>query len=135
MVDTWAWIALYNPADQYHDVAQIASAQLLAAGYPWLTTNFVLDETYTPLRRWASAARDIGFGHRIRVIAESGMLEIIAITPKIEQMAWQLFERYDEVPALSYTDCTTFAVMQQRNVSMAFTGDEHFHVFGFVTRP
>jgi predicted nucleic acid-binding protein len=47
MVDTWAWIALYNPADQYHDVAQIASEELLAAGHRWLTTNFVLDETYT----------------------------------------------------------------------------------------
>jgi predicted nucleic acid-binding protein len=58
MVDAWAWIALYNPADQYHTI-----------------------------------------------------------------------------PRLSYTDCTTFAVMQQRDIATAFTGDEHFRILGFTIRP
>ena len=42
MVDAWAWIALYNPADQYHDIARLANEELLAARYSLLTTNFIL---------------------------------------------------------------------------------------------
>ena len=135
MVDAWAWIALYNPADQHHDIARLANEELVAVGYHWLTTNFILDEAYTALRRWASAARAIGFGRRIQAIAASGALEIVTITPTIEQAAWQLFERYDKVPHLSYTDCATFAVMQQRGITVAFTGDEHFHILGFTIQP
>ncbi|TEU11637.1 MAG: PIN domain-containing protein [Anaerolineales bacterium] len=68
-------------------------------------------------------------------IAASGALEIVTVTPEIEQAAWQLFERYDTVPYLSYTDCTTFAVMQQRGITTVFTGDEHFQILGFTIRP
>jgi predicted nucleic acid-binding protein len=100
-----------------------------------LTTNFILDEAYTALRQWGSPARAVSFGHRIQAIAASGALEIITITPEIEQAAWQLFERYDAVPHLSYTDCTTFVVMQQRGITTVFTGDEHFHILGFTIRP
>lgn len=135
MVDTWAWIALYNPDDQYHDVAQLANEELLEAGYHWLTTNFVLDEAYTALRRGASAAQAIELGHEIQAIAASGALEIVTITPELEEVAWQLFERYDDVRGLSYTDCTTFALMQQRNIDVAFTDDDHFHILGFTTQP
>ena len=135
MVDAWAWIALYNPDDQYHDIARLTNEELLAARYCPLTTNFILDEAYTSLRRRGSPARAVSFGRRIQAIAASGALEIVTITPKIESAAWQLFERYDTVPHLSYTDCTTFAVMQQRNITTVFTGDEHFHILGFITRP
>ncbi len=135
MVDTWAWIALYNPTDQHHEAAKLANEALLTAGYHWITTNFILDEAYTGLRRWGSAARAISFGRQIQTVADSGALEIISITPQIEQAAWQIFERYDTVSNLSYTDCTTFVVMQQRGITVAFTQDEHFHIFGFTTRP
>jgi predicted nucleic acid-binding protein len=135
MVDAWAWIALYNPADQYHEMARLANEDLLSAGYSLLTTNFILDEAYTALRQWGSPARAISFGRRIQDIAASGALEIVTITPEIEQAAWQLFERHDTIPRLSYTDCTTFAVMQQRDIATAFTGDEHFRILGFTIRP
>jgi predicted nucleic acid-binding protein len=135
MVDAWAWIALYNPADQYHDIARLANEELLAARYSLLTTNFILDEAYTALRQWGSPARAISFGRKIQAIAASGALEIVTITPEIEQAAWQLFERYDAVPRLSYADCTTFAVMQKLGITTVFTGDEHFHILGFTIRP
>ena len=82
-----------------------------------------------------SPVRAIKFGRRIQVIAATGALKIVTIIPEIEQAAWQLFERYDAVPRLSYTDCTTCAVMQQRDIATVFTGDEHFHILGFTIRP
>jgi predicted nucleic acid-binding protein len=86
MVDAWAWIALYNPADQCHDIARLANEELLAARYSLLTTNFILDEAYTALRQWGSPARAISFGRKIQAIAASGALEIVTITPEIERL-------------------------------------------------
>jgi uncharacterized protein len=134
-IDTWAWLALYNPADQFHDIAQVANEELLSESYAWLTTNFVLDGTYTALRRWTSHARAVGFGNTVRAIAESGAVEIVTLTPTVEQTAWKLFTRYDTIPHLTYTDCTSFAVMRERGINLAFTGDEHFRFAGFEIRP
>lgn len=134
MVDTWAWVALYNPADQYHQRARSVHEELVN-GYDWITTNFILDETYTALRRWSSPDRAVRFGRRIRAIAATGALTVVTVGPDIETQAWGIFERYDTVRHLSYTDCTTFAVMQRLDVGEAFTGDGHFNLLGFVTRP
>lgn len=80
-------------------------------------------------------ARAIDFGRKIRTIAATGALDIVTIEPEIESRAWQLFERYDTVSDLSYTDCTTFAVMQLYDINIAFTGDAHFHILGFSAKP
>ena len=55
----------------------------------------------------------------------------------VDAWAWiALYNPADQtVPRLSYTDCTTFVIMQQRNITTVFTGDEHFHILGFATRP
>lgn len=134
LVDAWAWIALYNPHDQHHERASAAHPALVKT-YDWVTTNFILAETYTALRRWGSPARAVGFGRRIQTIAATGALEVITLAPELESRAWQLFERYDTVSDLSYTDCTTFAVMQWHDITVAFTGDAHFHMLGFNTKP
>jgi predicted nucleic acid-binding protein len=135
MVDAWAWIALYNPSDQHYAIAILAQEELLKAGYRWYTTNFVLDEAYTALRRWGSHSRAVQFGRRMQAIANSGALEIIAVSPEVERAAWELFERYDTVANLSYTDCTTAAIMQDRGIRTIFTGDGHFRIMGFEVKP
>ena len=48
-VDTNAWIALNYPKDQFHLTAVNLNQQLLEQGSQYITTNFVLDETYTGL--------------------------------------------------------------------------------------
>jgi predicted nucleic acid-binding protein len=135
MVDAWAWIALYNPSDQHYAIATLAQEELLKAGYRWYTTNFVLDEAYTALRRWGSHHRAVQFGRRIRAIVDSSVLEVVAVTPEVEHVAWELFERYDTVSDLSYTDCTTATIMQDRRIRTIFTGDGHFRVMGFEVQP
>jgi len=48
-VDTNAWIALNYPKDRYHSKAAKLNRRFLKDGYRYITTNFVLDETYTGL--------------------------------------------------------------------------------------
>jgi len=135
MVDTWAWLALNDEGDADYAVAKIANEDLLDRGYILVTTNFILDEAYTLLRRRVSAQQAIQFGNDIQQAADSGALELITINPEIESEAWKIFAKYDEVKGLSYTDCTTFAVMRQQEITEVFTADDHFSMMGFIKYP
>lgn len=135
LVDSWAWLGLYNESDSYHEVAVLAYNELLDAEYILVTTNVILAETYTNLRRWASPSIAIGFGRTIRSVVETGALEIARVTAEDEAAAWEIFEKYADLRDLSFNDCTTFALMQRLGISEAFTGDKHFTIMGLVIHP
>lgn len=126
-VDTNAWIALNSKRDNLHEEAMIANRRLLEHGYRYLTTNFVLDETYTGLRMKIGHFAAVDFGEKLR---QSRMVTIIHISPDIETEAWQLFKQYAD-KEFSFTDCTSFAVMRQWGLDEAFTNDHHFSQMGF----
>lgn len=48
------------------------------------------------------------------------------ITEAHLEKAWNLFKRYKDIPKLSFTDCTSFVIMQERGIKYVFTGDTHF---------
>ncbi len=135
LVDTWAWLALNYKGDQDYQRAQTANRELLGQNYSYVTTNFVLDETYTLLRRRAYAQRSVEFGREIQQVISMGGLKLITITPAIEQDAWRIFEKYHNLPGLSYTDCTSFAVMRLLKIQEVFSNDKHFTIMGFTKRP
>ena len=65
-VDTGAFIAITDKSDQYHSKATAYFRKLLKLRHPLLTTNFVLDETYTRLKRKLGSKASITFGDEIR---------------------------------------------------------------------
>lgn len=135
LVDTWAWLALHNPRDNFHKVAITAYNEFLDQEYLFVTTNFILAESYTNLRRWGSPKLSIRFGRLLQQAASTDALEIVRVTAEDEVAAWSMFEKYDELTDLSFIDCTTFAVMRRLGLSEAFTGDKHFSLMGLTIRP
>lgn len=135
LVDTWGWLAVHNPKDNFHKLALATYNDLLDQDMSFVTTNFVLAETYTNLRRWGSVNLSIKFGRSLAPIANTGALTIVRVTADDEIAAWSLFEKYDDLPDLSYIDCASFAVMHRLGLSEALTGDKHFTLLGFTIRP
>jgi predicted nucleic acid-binding protein len=130
-VDTGAFIAVTDKSDQYHSIAIAHFGELLGVREPLLTTNFILDETYTRLKRRLGSHAAITFGDTIR---KSDQIEIITVNEEIEKQAWKIFKKYHD-HAFSYTDCTSFAVMKMKKLKMAFAFNGHFNIFGFNTIP
>ena len=93
-----------------------------------VTTNFVLDETYTGLRGKIQHTAILRFRDSVR---QSRRLSVIRITEAVEDQAWEIFARYEDKD-FSFTDCTSFAMMQQLGITTAFAFDEHFGQFGFT---
>ena len=133
-VDTCGWIALNNKRDTFFDKAQRINKELLTKSYRYITTNFVLDETYTALLDKANHFITVNFGESIR---KANTVDVIYITKDIEDRSWNLFKRYSDKD-FSFTDCTSFIIIQdlirhmgQKFERKIFTNDKHFKQMGY----
>ena len=127
-VDTNAWIALNYPKDRHHSKAAKLNRRFLKEGFRYITTNFVLDETYTGLLKKISHNRIVAFGENIK---KSQVVRVIRIEPDHEDKGWLLFAKYSD-KIFSFTDCTSFVVMRELHIKQVFTNDHNFEQVGFV---
>jgi predicted nucleic acid-binding protein len=124
-VDTSAWFAAVVPTDSDH----LHAARWLAANSePLLTTDYVIDEILTLLRARGERQRARVLGEKF---FEASMTEVYYLTEDDIRQAWSVFHRYDD-KSWSFTDCASKVVIEQMNISEAFTFDHHFKQFGSV---
>ena len=130
-VDTGAFLARYLARDQHHQAAQAAWRDLPARPWPVYTSNFVLDETFTLLGRWASPefAAD-----RAEALLTSATLVILRPDHDDELEALELFRKYGD-QKVSFTDCVSFALMRRHDIPRTFGFDRHFVHAGFELWP
>jgi predicted nucleic acid-binding protein len=131
LVDTSALVALYMASDARHREASSVLAGLREKKRPLLATTDVFDETVTLVRRWAGYARAIEAGESLR---QSRVLELVNVEDDDREEAWDLFRRHKEAK-LSFTDCTSAAIMGRLEIEEVFTFDSDFRGFGFKTVP
>lgn len=134
-IDTWAWCALVNKRDSGHKAAQRTNIDLVNQGYLYITSNFILDESYTLIRSRIGYRAAVEFGKKIKKSVELEAVKIIRITKEVEDLAWDLFVKYDDMEDLSFTDCTSFAIMKELNLREVFTDDDHFEHVRFIKKP
>lgn len=133
-VDTGAWIALVAQTDNHHREGFAYFDYQLQRGSRFTTTDFVLDESITRL--------SYDYGHSVAVdfltLIKSAQLEGQLLNCRISEsdftVAESLFLKYHDVK-LSFTDCTSFAVMRRLNLSGVFGYDAHFEMMGFTLNP
>jgi len=126
--DTHGWLALSNKRDKFHQKAVITNKILIDQRKGFITSNFVLDETYTLILNKIGHKEAVKFGDMIRT---TKLVKVVHVTEIIEERAWQLFKKYSD-KEFSFTDCTSFVIMQQLNLKEAFTNDHHFEQIGFT---
>ena len=126
-VDTSAWLALNDKNDQHHSEAVSRSAKIKQQKIQLVTSEYVLDESITIIRYRVSHRAAVIFGD---ALMSSTILTIADITDEERFKAWVLFNKYGD-KELSYTDCTSFALMKKLGLQKAFTFDDHFRQIGF----
>ena len=95
---------------------------------PVRTSNLVLGETWTWLRRKAGHVAAVRF---LSTIKQSNRVSVVMVTPPIDERAWKWLERHDE-RAYSYVDATSFEIMRRERISQALAFDGDFASAGFV---
>jgi predicted nucleic acid-binding protein len=122
--DTVYFLALLNPADQWHVCARDLSAQPPGA---LVTTEFILMEVGDGLSRPADRLR---FARLLELLRAQPDVEI---APASHQLFAQGCELHAQRPDKdwSLTDCTSFIVMKAKGLEAALTADHHFAQAGF----
>lgn len=93
-----------------------------------------MDEVYTLLKTRSRHTTAIKFMDQI----DRGLIAILRITEDIEKSAKYIFRQFED-KKLSFTDCTSFALINQFNIDTVFAFDEHFryhpysHAVEFLT--
>ena len=63
-------------------------------------------------------------------VNNSRVTEIIDVDTEIKDSAWKTFLKYTD-HELSFTDCTSFAIMKKHKLPKVFSYDSHFKALGF----
>jgi len=119
---------LLNKDDVWHDLAIKIRLDLIKKNYNFVTTKFILLEVGDAL---CSPMVRENTDHFIANIAKVKYVEVISLSDGLLNDALALYQsRLDKSWGL--TDCISFVVMQQENITKAFTTDKHFEQAGFI---
>jgi predicted nucleic acid-binding protein len=130
-IDTGAFLARYLSSDQNHRSAVATWERLASNREDCVTSNFVLDETFTLMGRRAG----YGFAvQRAKNIYTSRILTICRPDREEEINALQFFGKYAD-QAVSFTDCISFVLMKREKINRVFSFDRHFEFAGFHLIP
>lgn len=126
-VDSSGLYALADRRDSYHTQAEERVGKLIESGIRLVLTDYIIDETCTLAK--ARAGSD----------AALRLLEIVERSRAID-MFWIGVEHFEAAKAFlrrhvdhgySFTDCTSFVVMDKLRIRDALTSDHHFVEAGF----
>ncbi len=133
-VDTSAFLALVNEEDNNHTEAasfleKIKSGRVKIKKI--ITSDYIIDETLTRIRYSVGHQEAVEWG---KDILASNVIEKLEVGREMFGLAWELFQTYSD-KKLSFTDCTSFAIMKKKGIEKAFSFDEDFKRIGFIQLP
>jgi predicted nucleic acid-binding protein len=122
-VDTSAVFALIDRSDGNHSAAKRRLKAMCSRRSEPVLTNFIVAECHALMLRrlGVDVARRWLFGNTWRV-------ESVAHADEIR--AREIIQTYQD-RSFSYTDATSFAVMERLGIQRAFAFDKHFEQYGF----
>ena len=125
-VDTSMFYALANERNNFHHQAVQIWAKLKENNIVPITSNYVLDETFTLLRK--RRGRVVVDEFRKNLAGEYP-IKITRVTVTDEAKAWEWFLL--DWSDLSFTDCISFTMMKRLDITCVATFDQHFQRAGF----
>ena len=122
LVDTSAVYALVDRDDTYHRRALTILRSFPHRGLTPLLTNFIVAECHALL-----LSRPAAETARSWLLKQIWPVEPVNLVD--EEWAREIIRRYTD-KTFSYTDATSFAVMERLAISEAFAFDPHFQQYG-----
>jgi predicted nucleic acid-binding protein len=128
--DTFYWVALINPEDNWHKQVLITSYSLSEIVTRLITTEEILVEVlaFYSKSSYSFKKRTINF---VNSILENSQVEIIEQTHQSFMDGFQLYQqRLDK--GYSLTDCISMNTMKKLGIIKVLTHDVHFTQEGFT---
>jgi len=118
------WYALKNKNDPHHNFAVTFLKTIYNRHVICYTSDYVIDEAITLTRARLK-------NHEVsKILAEELLSEaaakIIYVAPSYLPRALEIYAKYND-QTFSFTDCTTFAIMEDLKIKEALAFDSHFN--------
>lgn len=126
-VDTSAFIAMRVKDDINYKKASNFLNTIREKKLRLYTTNFILDEVYTYFSRVHEIAIEM-----VELIINNPLITLHRVGVEDEENAFRILKDFSDKD-FSYTDATSFAVMERLGIKTAFAFDEHFIQYGKFT--
>jgi predicted nucleic acid-binding protein len=133
-VDTSAWDALADKKDKYHTNA-LRFRDNTVGKYKLITSEYILDELYTLLLMNVGFLPTVNYKEKLDILIAENVLDVIWIDHDLAKRAWDVFEQYNADKLWSFTDCTSYVVMKELDITEVFAFDHHFEQMGFIRLP
>lgn len=125
-LDTVFIQALLNPRDNFHVQARTLFPRVRDAVEVWLTEAILIE-----VGNALSAFNRSGATQFIRQCYDTPNIRIVTVDTTLFKAALSLYQaRPDKTWGL--TDCISFVVMEQQQLHLALTSDQHFVQAGFT---
>jgi len=123
-VDTGIFVAVRNKKDRNHQRAKDLMRSALRAEFGIIhTSDYVVDEAVTTaLARTRNHQIAVNTG---RYILSSARIEMLPILQEDFDLAWSKFQTIRD-RFLSFTDCTSLALMERRGIQRIMSFDSGF---------
>ncbi|MCI4371449.1 MAG: PIN domain-containing protein [Thermoplasmata archaeon] len=115
--------------DAYHDAAIATFTEIVQGTSPFrflYTSNYIVDEVLTFLLYEAGSRVAL---EMLTLLRSSPTLRFLRVTEDVEEKADRLFRRFAG-SRVSYTDCTTKALMDRESIRAAFSFDRDLEILG-----
>lgn len=129
-IDTSALIAMRVEDDINHKKAQQFLGMIQEKRLRLHTTNFILDEVYTYFCKSHAIAIEMA-----ELIMNNPLILLHRVAVEDENKAVEILKAFKDKD-FSYTDATSFAIMERLGINTAFAFDDHFIQYGkFIVVP
>jgi len=129
--DVSFFIAYHNSKDANHQAARALIRDFEGHRTLLVTTDYIFDEVITVLLVRGNKDIAIQAG---KAMLEEANIEIMRIDEEIFNEAWEMFQKFKD-KEWSFTDCTSYVLMDKLNIKTGISFDRHFKQFGFRVIP
>ncbi|HSK92290.1 MAG TPA: type II toxin-antitoxin system VapC family toxin [Euzebyales bacterium] len=133
-VDSGALVALLRPSDRAHRRMLAHFQRLLERRDMLVTTDIVVAETATQLRRDPGLDRAVAFRDALAQSVRGGGIRILDSDDMLRQRAFAVMAAHPDI-ALSYGDCVAAALAGNKRVAAIVGLNPNLRRLGLVVEP
>jgi predicted nucleic acid-binding protein len=130
-LDTSYLLALELANDQNHQAAQAHWRQIITNANVFVTTSYIFDEVVTYFNSRNHHAKAVQVGNYLLL---SPSVQLVHVDETLFYLGWTYFQQHKD-KQYSLTDSISFIIMQQYDIQVAYTFDQHFTQAGFQKEP
>jgi len=133
-LDTWGWLTLRDRKESRHQEVKEFYSRSRAQKAIIYTSDYVLDETFTLLRRlpYRTARGSLA---KIEEAIKEGYVLVEWITPERFEKAKELRLKYQDKPRISFTDLTSMVLMKEHSIEGIITPTTILSIPSFRRKP